>query len=351
MGYDPRSAAIIVLCIGAVLVAAVLFPAAGLDGRPTSGDGGLSEHPVSDGSSTDDGTGSDETNERAGDTDAETGSDSAESDADDGDERDGDPSGDESTDERTNEEPAPDSPAGDSFGPIALVLVAMLLLFGAAYAATKRDSPASTGRLDDGTLRLPDGPLPRLRVHFARIPQFTMIATIRLARRSTSLGSGLATVGRAAAGAGRLVGAGMGTALRSVSTVSIGLPSLPRPRFPSIGWPASAGGNGSRNRIRSEPPSEGESAGAARGGYAEPESVEEAWRRLVASLPLRRPSVRTPRECATIAIDAGRPREAIETVTEAFEAVRYGGAARTPARLERVRTAYERVRERGGDGR
>lgn len=352
MGYDPRSAAIIVLCIGAVLAAAVLFPAAGLDGRPASDDGGLSEQPVSDGSSTGDGTGSDETNDGTGENDAETGSGGAESDADGSDEREGDSSGDGSTDERTIEDPDPDSPSGNSVGPIALVLVALLLVFGAAYAMTKRDFPDSTGRSDDEPLQLPDGSLPRLRVHLARIPRFTMIATISLARRSTSLGSGLATVGRVAAGAGRLVGAGMATALHSVSTVSIGMPSLPRPRFPSIGWPRTDdGGNGSRNRTQSDTSSDGGSADAARDGYAEPETVEDAWRRLVASLPLRRPSVRTPRECAAIAIDAGRPREPVETLTEAFEAVRYGGAARTPARLERVRAAYERVREGGGDGR
>lgn len=352
MGYDPRSAAVIVLCIGAVLAAAVLFPAAGLDGRPTDGDGGLSERQVSDGSSTDDGPGSDGTNDGTGETDGETGSGGTESDADEGDERRGDPSEEESAGERTNEEPAPDSPAGNSVGPIALVLVALLLVFGAAYAMTKCDFPDLTGRSDDETLQLPDGPLPQLRVHLARIPRFTMIATISLARRSTSLGSGLVTVGRAAAGAGRLVGAGVATALGSVASVSIVVPSLPRPRFPSIGWPRSDdGGNGSENRMQSNTPSDGGSAGAGRDGYAEPETVEEAWRRLVASLPLRRPSVRTPRECATIAIDAGRPREAVETVTEAFEAVRYGGAARTPARLERVRAAYERLREGGGDGR
>lgn len=53
-------------------------------------------------------------------------------------------------------------------------------------------------------------------------------------------------------------------------------------------------------------------------------SVEAAWERFVAELPLRRRAVRTPRECAAVAIERGFPAEPVETLTETFERVRCG---------------------------
>lgn len=349
MGYDPRSAAVIVLCIGVVLVAAVLFPVAGMDGGPTSGDADadVSEGPASDGSSTDDGSGSGETNDEPGDN-ADTGSDGEESGSETG-------GSDEQGAEReagTDDETPAESPASsDGTDDLTVLVLGAILLVGAAYAVQTRTSIDLSRRSGRASLPLPDGPLPSLLNRLGRIPQLTMIATIALARRTTAVGSGLTALGRSVATAGASAGRGIQLTLSSVARLSIGLPSIPRPRFPSIGWSRSNdGGADDGQRVGSASSSDREPVVTEGGGYTEPDTVEEAWRRLVSSLSLRRPSVRTPRECAAIAVDAGLPREAVETMTGAFEAVRYGDAARTPARLERVRAAYERVRDSGGDG-
>lgn len=362
MGYDPRSAAVIGLCIGAILLAAVLFPAAGIDGAPASTDGETTGTPAGDGSVVDGTDGSSEADGTDGDSNADDGSDGS------GDDPNADPgsddpsTGDDDTRDDGSTEPGADeqepAPGGTALidrlpQAIAVGMLTAVLLLGSGYAfATGKVADWTVGP-DGGTDPLPDGPLPRLRVRLARIPQVTMVATIVVARQATAAGTAFATLGRTVARAGSSAGTGMRTALRSVTTLSIGLPSIPRLALPAIGWSRGSadGTDGSRTGAESL-----EFAGAASAaedeGYTEPETVEDAWRRLVASLAVRRPSVRTPRECAAVAVDAGLPREAVETLTATFEAVRYGGATRTPARLERVREAYARVREaRRGDGR
>lgn len=364
VAYDPRSAAVIGLCIGAVLLAAVLFPVAGIDGAPANSaetDGGTPGTPTSDGSTTDgssDGSAGDGT-----DDGSDTGGDDGSSDDDTGDADAGsddsstsdDPSGTDdsagSDEQATDEETVPIGQAflRAFFRGVVFVLVIVIVILGGVFAAMR--DPGSSSPAGGELGPLPDGPLPRLRFRLSRIPQVAMLATIGFARQATAAWTAFAVLGRTIVRSGLLVGAGVGTVFRSLTALSIGFPSIPRPRLPAIGWPGGAAGGTDGSRPRRESTSIGEATSTAQEEvYTEPETVEEAWRRLVASLAVRRPSVRTPRECAAIALDAGLPRDAVERLTATFEAVRYGGAARTPTRLERAREAYARIREaRGGD--
>jgi hypothetical protein len=70
--------------------------------------------------------------------------------------------------------------------------------------------------------------------------------------------------------------------------------------------------------------------------------VERAWWEVVEHLGIDGARTKTPRECATRAIDAGADPSAVETLTRTFEEVRYGGAPITDER--------ERAARRGADG-
>lgn len=379
MGYDPRSAAVIVCCIAAILVAATLFPTAGIGGPASdfgpgaASDASTSDGPRSDesggitGGTADSGGGGDGEGEgsESGETDSTDGG-SGESVSTDGGSGATDPdsdgadssSGTDESDSSGTEPSDTDSTGADGFGSETLGLIFSLkglipvLVIVGLLAAIWRWVPRSASRKRGGDGTLPDGRLPRLRMRLSRIPQLTMVITIAVGRRALTVGSGFAALGGSLAAAVRVGGTGFRTALASVSTFSIALPSIPR------AWPfdLSTGDQPSRVRSDSGPQSASCSTDEASTSdddhYTDPETVEEAWRRLVSSLAVHRQSVRTPRECASIAIDAGLPRDAVETVTDSFEATRYGNAPRTPDRLERVREAYDRIRRtREGDDR
>lgn len=62
--------------------------------------------------------------------------------------------------------------------------------------------------------------------------------------------------------------------------------------------------------------------------------IEREWVRLVRRLDVDNPEQITATECARVAIDAGYDRDAVETLTETFEAVQYGGRPVTPERVQ-----------------
>lgn len=98
------------------------------------------------------------------------------------------------------------------------------------------------------------------------------------------------------------------------------------------------------------PRSEDEGGEAALGDPTPGNEVERAWFEMVAGLGLERDPTRTPRECARRAVDAGLDRQAVGTLTEAFEAVRYGDEPPTEEWTTRARESIRHLREQGFGG-
>lgn len=71
--------------------------------------------------------------------------------------------------------------------------------------------------------------------------------------------------------------------------------------------------------------------------------VDQAWVDLVERLDLAEPEAMTPAECATTAVESGFDREAVETLTETFEEIRYGGRPVTPERIGRAWRSARRL--------
>lgn len=75
-------------------------------------------------------------------------------------------------------------------------------------------------------------------------------------------------------------------------------------------------------------------------------AVDRAWAAMVRRLDPDRPATMTPEECARAAVEAGFDADAVRTLTETFEEVRYGDR---PVTDDRERAA-ERSRRRLDDG-
>lgn len=71
-------------------------------------------------------------------------------------------------------------------------------------------------------------------------------------------------------------------------------------------------------------------------------AVEQAWVSLVRKVDPERPSVMTPAECATAARQSGYDAAPVETITNAFERVKYGGVA-AEQEEERVEDALQQL--------
>lgn len=89
-----------------------------------------------------------------------------------------------------------------------------------------------------------------------------------------------------------------------------------------------------------------ESAGLVEGSPAHP--VERAWLGMVRHLDLDRPGTMTTSECASAAIEAGLDRDAVRTLTETYEEVRYGNQPVTARREERAMQSRRRLDGGGG---
>lgn len=75
------------------------------------------------------------------------------------------------------------------------------------------------------------------------------------------------------------------------------------------------------------------------------ESVQDAWITMIQRVDddVEKPSSRTPTEWQEIAITAGLPADAVETITTTFRAIQYGNAPKTDARRQHVRDALTRL--------
>jgi len=78
--------------------------------------------------------------------------------------------------------------------------------------------------------------------------------------------------------------------------------------------------------------------------------VYRAWREMTGALAVDNPRSTTPAEFAAAAVDAGMAREDVTTLTEAFEAVRYGDEPATAEREREAVAALRRIEETYADG-
>lgn len=351
MEYDLRTAALMGCCVLAVVLAAAFFPAAGYGDLPDreavdsayydepvpaevdvveSLDGTLIDFEGSDFDPDDDGT-------------------------------------DESDDERETDEDDAGTGAEESSesGLASLLSVLGILLLGGVVTCGgvvvwRLTSPAADRTMPE--TELPDGVLGVLSFRLRRIPQATMIATIAVARVVPALAdvavestaSGLRALSNVSGDLGREFGraaialpAVLGTGLNALGS-AFTLPSLPASILdtrPTLRRGTTADETG---RKSDETPKIAEPD-------SEPKSVEEAWEALVERLALDRPSVRTPAECARIAIAAGFPAEPVSRLTDVFREIRYGNRPPSPDRTKLAREAARRLddgedaRTDGGD--
>ncbi len=75
-------------------------------------------------------------------------------------------------------------------------------------------------------------------------------------------------------------------------------------------------------------------------------AVDQAWLWMVRSADPERPETKTPGECATIAREAGIDPSTVDTVTDAFERVHYGGAS-VEHETSQARAALEQLHSNG----
>lgn len=92
-------------------------------------------------------------------------------------------------------------------------------------------------------------------------------------------------------------------------------------------------------------PTPSDEAGLLEGSPTHP--VERAWLGMVQHLDLDRPGTMTTSECARAAVDAGLDREAVQTLTETYEEVRYGNQPVTERR-EQIALQSQRQLDVGG---
>lgn len=85
---------------------------------------------------------------------------------------------------------------------------------------------------------------------------------------------------------------------------------------------------------------------AAPDPWADPDlsnDVERAWVTMVRAAGLSRPRTKTPGECAREAVAVGMDPDAVRTITDAYEAVRYGGAQPEDGHERRVRDGLRQL--------
>jgi hypothetical protein len=89
----------------------------------------------------------------------------------------------------------------------------------------------------------------------------------------------------------------------------------------------------------------GEAAGrgADRLAAGDSNAVYRTWREMTEALDVRSPETTTPADFARVAVEAGLDRNDVETLTDLFREVRYGGAAVTETRERRAREALRNI--------
>nr|WP_254282858.1 DUF4129 domain-containing protein [Halomicroarcula limicola] len=198
-----------------------------------------------------------------------------------------------------------------------------------------------------------------------RIPQLTTTALLGGAAALSSVAAG---VGRVVRGVGGGLAAGLGPLSRMTGRTLVTLPGVlgtlavsPGRALSGLtggGLLASLRGGIDRPAFleRDDPTSEDLRATTETSADAEtpdepsPPTIQEAWQRLTAVIPVANPAATTPGEYARKAVDIGLPEGPVQRLTDLFRAVQYGGRSASTTRTEAARDALSSIFE-GGDER
>ncbi|WP_423746262.1 DUF4129 domain-containing protein (plasmid) [Haladaptatus sp. SPP-AMP-3] len=343
MERNRLRAALIALCVLAVVFGASLFPATGFGSYPAGPGGGNradtpgapstgSRSTVSAGNPSDPGT--------VATTTAQTTTNSESSD------------GSADSETATTTTAASASQSANNGTPLLQILgktVGILVLVGGAFLAVgfRRGTLALDG---DGAIPLTVrgisvgelvGKIPArtmgLVVGFsASIPRLADDAIDLLGEVGRGLAASTVGLGSALGRTIAVMGRGFSGTLFAIGSVGSGLFSIPE----AVSRPTLSGR------------SDGESTGrtATNGGTApaEPEergppSIEEAWESMTEHLPVRRRRTTTPGEYAREAIQRGYPADAVRQLTDTFREVRYGSLPPTANRTKLARAALDKI--------
>lgn len=169
----------------------------------------------------------------------------------------------------------------------------------------------------------------------------------------SSVGDGLSSLARVPGELGRVVGAAVTGPIKALGAVSLGTGSLFGALSNlSIGFrrrgshtEAAATTTDARETGDAPTPTDGDDP------LPEPTSVVDAFDRMTDRLPISNSEARTPAELADAAVERGWPSGPVETLTDLFQEVRYGGRADDTERTGRAASALARLREFWGGSR
>ncbi len=351
MERNRLRAALIALCVLAVIFGASLFPATGFGSYPAGpGGGGRAVNPGTpdSGSSSAAGVGNPSDSGTVQSTTVQT----TDSESNDGSAN----SGTTTTTTTTVAAASPDSSGGTSLLRTLVKLGGLVVLGGLAVLGigfrTGSVALDGTGTIPLTVRGVPIGEL------VGKVPARTMglvvgfsASVLRLADDAIDLvveaGRGLSasTVGLGSA-LGRTVGVivrGFSGTLLAIGSVGSGLFSIPG----SLSRPTLSGRSKGRSGSRT---ATNEGTAAAEPEERGPPSIEEAWESMTRHLSVGRRRTTTPAEYAREAMERGYPADAVRQLTDAFREVRYGSFPPTAKRTKLARAALDKIeRFREGD--
>jgi len=182
-----------------------------------------------------------------------------------------------------------------------------------------------------------------------RIPQTTTAVLVDVSGSVPRLVSG---VGDALTAGSRGLGVAVSALVRALGTLVVSVPGALAGSLAAIldlslfgGSETTVGGLPDDERVQSG--EAGSTGPTADESDDPPSTVEEAWVAMVEGLPLgsHRTGTKTPMELARAAVDHGLPAEPVYALTDAFRQVAYGGASATEERTSRALDALDRVRD------
>lgn len=349
MGYDLQRAALVTCCLSALLLAASLMPAAGLGsfpsvGGPSSGDAVTVPDTGPGPQSTPDEPTTQVPTEEATTTETER-----------TDEPTTEP---ETTTAGTDDDDTDDESAVlGVFGGLAGLVLFVPLAVGVGYTGFVAVSVLAFGA--QAAERLP------FSGAITAIPTLTMSTLIgaagvtgsflgQLRSVGSAFGGGLSAMARAPQALGGVLSAAVTGPIKALGAVSLGAGSLFGALSNlSIGFRRRGSHTEGAAATTDARETDSTPTPAADGDEPPPDptSVVEAFDRMTDRLPVSNRDARTPAELADAAVERGWPSGPVETLTDLFRAVRYGGRDDDTERTGRAASALARLREFWGESR
>ncbi len=346
MKRNHLRAALIALCVLAVIFGASLFPATGFGSYPAGPGGGSRAGSLgtpNPGQTT--GGGGTHTPQNAATT---TGQTTTSSDSN------SNSNGQSTTTTTTTKGPAKDStpPSSGGLSPLkailegigAVLLILIVGLFAGFRTGTVRFGgggliPLTVFDVPIGELfgKIPARTMGLIVGFSASIPRFADDALGLLSELGRGLSAGTVGLGSALVETVTILGRGFGGAFLAIGSVGKGLFSIPstlsRPTFGRSGGKSTQRATTSGTTTVPEPEERG------------PPSIEEAWESMTDHLPVRRRPTTTPAEYARVAMNRGYPAEAVRQLTNAFREVRYGSLPASEKRTKLARAAFDKIEQ------